>query len=74
MQEIDGEADISGIMLLDALKAAKEKEPSLTLDTLVVPACGSDGMNINGKRLACVTQLKDLPERIVLGHCQVCQL
>ncbi len=69
MQEIEvAEADILGIMLLDALKAAKEKEPSLTFrHSCGAGVCGSDGMNINGRNgLACVTQLKDLPKRIVL--------
>ena len=69
MQEIElNKSDITGIMLLDALKAAKEKEPSLSFrHSCGAGVCGSDGMNINGKNgLACVTQLNTLPDRITL--------
>ena len=51
-------------MLLSALEALKEQEPSLTFRrSCREGVCGSDGMNINGKNgLACITKLVDLPD------------
>ncbi|PIZ03793.1 MAG: succinate dehydrogenase iron-sulfur subunit [Gammaproteobacteria bacterium CG_4_10_14_0_8_um_filter_38_16] len=59
---------IKGKMLLNALEAIKEKNPSLSFRrSCGEGVCGSDGMNINGKNgLACVTRLHDLPNRVVL--------
>jgi succinate dehydrogenase / fumarate reductase iron-sulfur subunit len=69
MQDIQvPKAAVTGIMLLDVLKAAKEIDASLTFrHSCGAGVCGSDGMNINGKNgLACVTQLDTLPNKIVL--------
>ena len=69
MQDIQvPKSAVTGIMLLDVLKAAKEIDASLTFrHSCGAGVCGSDGMNINGKNgLACVTQLDTLPKKIVL--------
>jgi succinate dehydrogenase / fumarate reductase, iron-sulfur subunit len=57
-----------GTMLLNALEALKEQEPTLTFRrSCREGVCGSDGMNINGKNgLACITKLVDLPDRVVV--------
>lgn len=59
---------IYGKMLLDALEAIREKHPDIGLRrSCGEGVCGSDGMNINGKNsLACVTQLKTLPDQVVI--------
>ena len=59
---------VNGTMLLSALEALKEQEPSLTFRrSCREGVCGSDGMNINGKNgLACITKLVDLPDRVVI--------
>lgn len=59
---------IKGTMLLNALEAIREKHPDLGLRrSCGEGVCGSDGMNINGSNgLACVTQLKDLPDFVML--------
>lgn len=68
----DYEFDVStikGKMLLNALEAIKEQQdPSLGFRrSCGEGVCGSDGMNINGKNgLACITQLNQLPDRVVL--------
>ncbi|MFK3617886.1 2Fe-2S iron-sulfur cluster-binding protein, partial [Coxiella burnetii] len=67
----DFELDVSAIqgkMLLNALEALREKHPDIGLRrSCAEGVCGSDGMNINGKNaVACVTQLKDLPDRVVV--------
>lgn len=61
-------SEVSGVMLLDALEHLKSQDPSLAFRrSCGGGVCGSDGMNINGKNgLACVTQLADLPEKVVL--------
>ena len=61
-------ATIPGKMLLNALEAIREQHPDIGLRrSCGEGVCGSDGMNINGKNgLACITQLKDLPDRVVL--------
>ena len=69
MQEYDLDvAKIEGTMVLSALEALKEQDPSLTFRrSCREGVCGSDGMNINGTNgLACVTKLVDLPKHIVL--------
>jgi len=55
-------------MLLDALLKIKEQDPTLSFRrSCREGVCGSDGMNINGvNRLACVTKVVDLGERIEL--------
>jgi len=60
---------IKGAMLLNALEAIKEsQDPTLKFRrSCGEGVCGSDGMNINGKNgLACITQLHQLPDRVVL--------
>jgi succinate dehydrogenase / fumarate reductase, iron-sulfur subunit len=61
-------ASINGTMLLSALEALKEKDPSLTFRrSCREGVCGSDGMNINGKNgLACITKLVELPDKVVV--------
>lgn len=69
MQEMTIDAsEIRGIMLLDLLKVAKEKDASIAFRfSCGAGVCGSDGMNINGRNgLACMTQLKTLGEKITL--------
>jgi len=57
-----------GTMLLDALLMIKEQDSTLSFRrSCREGVCGSDGMNINGvNRLACVTKVVDLGERIEL--------
>lgn len=59
---------ISGKMLLNAIEALKEQDPTIGYRrSCGEGVCGSDGMNINGTNgLACITQLKDLPDKVVL--------
>lgn len=60
---------VPGVMLLDALEYIKTNiDGSLAFRrSCGGGVCGSDGMNINGKNgLACQTQLKDLPEKVVI--------
>lgn len=59
---------IKGKMLLNVLEALKEQDPTLGLRrSCGEGVCGSDGMSINGNNgLACITQLKDLPDRVLL--------
>lgn len=65
--EIDP-SKIKGKMILHALEALKEQDPTLGFRrSCGEGVCGSDGMNINGKnRLACMTSLTDLPNHLVL--------
>ena len=60
--------EVTGTMLLSALEVLKVKDPTLGFRrSCREGVCGSDGMNINGKNgLACVTKLKDLPDRVLL--------
>ena len=59
---------IRGKMLLNAIEALKDQDPTLALRrSCGEGVCGSDGMNINGKNgLACITKLIDLPDRVLL--------
>lgn len=59
---------IKGKMILHALEALKEQDPTLGFRrSCGEGVCGSDGMNINGKnRLACMTSLTDLPDHLIL--------
>ncbi len=69
MQDVSVKKEnVSGIMLLDLLKAAKEQDASLSFrHACGAGVCGSDGMNINGKNgLACMTQLNNLGDNITL--------
>lgn len=61
-------ATIKGKMLLNALEALKEEDPTIGLRrSCGEGVCGSDGMSINGKNgLACTTQLHTLPDRVLL--------
>lgn len=55
-------------MLLDALEALKEQDPTLAFRrSCGEGVCGSDAMNVNGKnRLACITPLKELSQPITI--------
>ncbi|WP_369434413.1 succinate dehydrogenase iron-sulfur subunit [Psychromonas sp. MME1] len=55
-------AEGSDMMVLDALIALKEVDPTLSFRrSCREGVCGSDGVNINGKNgLACITPLSDL--------------
>ncbi len=69
MQEYELDiAQVKGKMLLSALEALKEQDPTLTFRrSCREGVCGSDGMNINGKNgLACITRLAELPKNIVI--------
>jgi succinate dehydrogenase / fumarate reductase iron-sulfur subunit len=61
-------AVIKGKMVLHALEALREQDPSLGYRrSCGEGVCGSDGMNINGKNgLACVTSFLELPDHITL--------
>jgi len=56
------------IMLLDALEALKEIDPTLTFRrSCGEGVCGSDAMNVNGKnRLACITPLAQLGSSVTI--------
>lgn len=63
-------ADVQGQMLLNALEAIKEQQdPTVAFRrSCAEGVCGSDGMNINGTNgLACITKLKDLPDKVRLA-------
>lgn len=68
MQDVELEIDPAGKMLLDAILAIKDRDPTLALRrSCREGVCGSDAMNINGKNgLACITPLSSLKEPIVL--------
>jgi succinate dehydrogenase / fumarate reductase iron-sulfur subunit len=68
MQDVELDILPEGKMLLDALLAIKDIDPTLSLRrSCREGVCGSDGMNINGRNgLACVTPLADLKEPITL--------
>lgn len=60
---------MKGKMLLNAIEMIKDTlDPSLGVRrSCAEGVCGSDGMNINGTNgLACITQLRDLPDQVVL--------
>ncbi len=62
-------ATVSGTMLLNAIEDIREtQDPTLCLRrSCREGVCGSDGMNINGVNgLACITQLRDLPDTVVI--------
>ncbi|MFO1267963.1 MAG: succinate dehydrogenase iron-sulfur subunit [Rubrivivax sp.] len=68
MQSFELESDGGARMLLDALIALKAIDPSLAFRRSCREGiCGSDAININGRNgLACLTNLRDLPETVVL--------
>ena len=68
MQTIKIELDEHDRMLLDALVRLKKEDETIAFRrSCREGVCGSDAMNINGKNgLACLTNLNDLPETIVL--------
>ena len=68
MQTIEVELDGSERMLLDALIKLKSIDPAISYRrSCREGVCGSDAMNINGKNgLACLTNMRDLKDPIVL--------
>ena len=60
---------VPGKMLLDVMLYIKDfQDDTLTFRrSCKEGVCGSDGVNINGKNgLACITQLVDLPKKVIL--------
>ena len=68
MQDYDLDFPIDGKMLLDAILALKEIDPTISVRrSCREGVCGSDAMNINGRNgLACITPLADLQQPITL--------
>ena len=68
MQDVELDFPIAGKMLLDAILALKEIDPTLSVRrSCREGVCGSDAMNINGRNgLACITPLADLKQPIIL--------
>jgi succinate dehydrogenase/fumarate reductase-like Fe-S protein len=68
MQVIELEVGASDRMLLDVLTRLKAIDPSLSFRRSCREGiCGSDAVNINGKNgLACVTNMRSLPNTVVL--------
>lgn len=69
MQEFDLDIPAgSDMMLLDALIALKNQDPTLSFRrSCREGVCGSDGMSINGKNgLACITALSSLKTPVVI--------
>ena len=68
MQTLTIAVDASERMLLDTLIRLKSIDPSLSFRRSCREGiCGSDAMNINGKNgLACLTNLRTLPDTVVL--------
>jgi succinate dehydrogenase / fumarate reductase iron-sulfur subunit len=68
MQDVELEFQPEGKMLLDAILALKELDPTLAVrHSCREGVCGSDAMNINGQNgLACITPLADLKQPIRL--------
>ncbi|MDQ5917506.1 MAG: succinate dehydrogenase / fumarate reductase, iron-sulfur subunit, partial [Pseudomonadota bacterium] len=69
MQDISIEVDdVTDRKLLDVLTKLKAKDDTLSYRRSCREGiCGSDAMNINGKNgLACLTEIKDLKQPVVL--------
>ncbi|TMH01406.1 MAG: succinate dehydrogenase iron-sulfur subunit, partial [Betaproteobacteria bacterium] len=68
MQDYEVTLDVHDRMLLDAIIRVKAQDDTLSFRrSCREGVCGSDAMNINGKNgLACVTNLKELQEPVVL--------
>lgn len=66
--ELTADKIYPGMMLLAALNALKEQDPSLTFrSSCREGVCGSDGMNVNGEnRLSCITPLSTLREPVMI--------
>lgn len=68
MQDFELDFQPEGKMLLDAILALKDIDPTLSVRrSCREGVCGSDAMNINGQNgLACITPLADLKQPITL--------
>ena len=68
MQNFDQPIGNTDHMLLDVILRIKAQDETLTIRKLCREGvCGSDAININGSNgLACVTQVRDLKEPVVL--------
>ena len=68
MQDLQLDVEPEGRMLLDAILALKEIDPTLAVRrSCREGVCGSDAMNINGRNgLACITPLAELKQPITL--------
>jgi succinate dehydrogenase / fumarate reductase iron-sulfur subunit len=68
MQAYELEVTDDQRMLLDALLQLKAQDPTLSFRrSCREGVCGSDAMNINGRNgLACITNLRTLPDTVVL--------
>ena len=68
MQDFDQPIGNTDHMLLDVILRIKTQDETLTIRKLCREGvCGSDAININGSNgLACVTQVRDLKEPVVL--------
>jgi succinate dehydrogenase / fumarate reductase iron-sulfur subunit len=68
MQDYDIALEPSDRMLLDALVRIKEHDDTFSFRrSCREGVCGSDAMNVNGKnRLACITQLGEVKEPVVI--------
>ena len=68
MQDVELDFQAEGKMLLDAILALKDIDPTLSVRrSCREGVCGSDAMNINGQNgLACITPLADLSQPITL--------
>lgn len=68
MQAVTLDIDPRGKMLLDAILAIKDRDPTLAVRrSCREGVCGSDAMNINGRNgLACITPLAGLQQPITL--------
>jgi succinate dehydrogenase / fumarate reductase, iron-sulfur subunit len=68
MREYEVTLEAEDRMLLDALVKAKAQDDSLAFRrSCREGVCGSDAMNVNGKnRLACITRIAELPERVTI--------
>ena len=68
MQDYDVALEPTDKMLLDALMRLKQFDDTITFRrSCREGVCGSDAMNINGKNgLACITNLKEVTEPVVL--------
>ncbi|MDI9336180.1 MAG: succinate dehydrogenase iron-sulfur subunit [Gammaproteobacteria bacterium] len=68
MQDYEIDLEDTDRMLLDAVIKLKAQDPGLSFRrSCREGVCGSDAMNINGKNgLACLTNLRTLPDKIIL--------
>ena len=68
MQDYEIELEATERMLLDVILRIKTQDDSLTIRrSCREGVCGSDAININGRNgLACITQVRELKEPVVL--------